>query len=268
MKTIRFVFLTISTFLGIIYLIYVSFIYFNQEEMVFHASKLPANYQFQFNQKFEELTISSYDGVNLNGLLFKNKNPKGLVFYLHGNAGSLDTWGNNAKIYTDLGYDIFFLDYRGFGKSEGEIENQKQVFKDISIVYDKVVSKYDKNKVVIIGYSIGTGLATYLSTVKNPQKLILQAPFYNFLEFTKGKVPFFPDSFKKFKFETNEYIVKVKSPIYIFHGKEDQLIPYSNSLRLKKIIKTSDKVFLLNNQDHIGINQNYDFQEKLKEILK
>lgn len=268
MKTIRFIFLSLASLFGILYLLYISYVYFNQAEMVFIANKLPDNYKFEFNQNFEEFNIPSYDGKKQNGLLFKTANPKGLIFYLHGNAGSVDSWGNNAKIYTDLGYDIFFLDYRGFGKSEGQIENQEQIFRDLNVVYDKIVSKYKSNKKIIIGYSIGTGLATYLASIKNPDKLILQAPYYNFLEFSSGRVPYFPDFLKKFQFETNKYIVEVKSPIYLFHGNQDQLISYDNSLKLKKIIKPTDSLYTLENQGHIGINDNVDFQEKLKEILK
>lgn len=236
--------------------------------MVFRAYKLSENHQFNFSEKFEEVTIPSFDGKQLHGLLFKTPNSKGLVFYLHGNAGTVDDWGNNASIYTNLGYDIFFLDYRGFGKSEGEIDNQEQIYKDISIAYDSVVSKYNSKEIILIGYSIGTGLATYLASVKNPNKLILQAPYYNFLEFSTSRAPFFPDFLKKFDFETNRYIVKVKAPIYLFHGNKDQLISVSNSQRLKKILKATDQLFILDGEDHLGINDNYDFQHHLKQILR
>ena len=265
MKIFRYIILRLIFFFGIIYILYVSYIYFNQAEMVFVANKLPENYKFEFSQKYEEVTIPSFDNKKLNGLLFKIPNPKGLIFYLHGNAGSVDSWGNNAEIYTNLGYDIFFLDYRGFGKSEGEIENQEQVFKDISIAYDKV--KFGYKNTIIIGYSIGTGLATYLASIKNPNKLILQAPYYNFLEFSTSRAPYFPDFLKKFQFETDKYITKVKSTIYIFHGNQDQLIPFENSTRLQKLLKPNDAIFELKNQGHLGINDNEDFNEKLKVIL-
>lgn len=268
MKTIRLLFFSLLAFFGIIYLIYVGYIFIHQQEMVFRASKLPDNHQFNFSQQFEEVIIPSYDGKKLHGILFKSKPSKGLIFYLHGNAGTVDNWGNNASIYTDFGYDIFFLDYRGFGKSEDKIKNEDQIFRDVLIAYDQIVSGYDKDKIVIIGYSIGTGLATYLASERNPQKLILQAPFYNFLEFTTEKAPYFPDFLKKFSFETNKFITKVKAPIYIFHGSQDALIPHSNSERLKKIIKSTDQMFLLENEDHVGINDNPEYQQKLKEILK
>jgi len=268
MRILRFIILSLATLFGVLYLLYVSYIYFNQAEMVFIANKLPKNYKFEFNQKFEEITIPSFDNKKLNGLLFKTPNPKGLIFYLHGNAGSLDSWGNNAEIYTNLGYDIFILDYRGFGKSEGEIEDQEQVFKDISIAYDKVKSEYKNKESIIIGYSIGTGLATYLASIKNPNKLILQAPYYNFLEFSTSRAPYFPDFLKKFQFETYKYITKVKAPIYIFHGNQDRLISIENSSRLQKLLRPNAAFFELENQGHLGINNNEDFHEKLKMILE
>jgi pimeloyl-ACP methyl ester carboxylesterase len=268
MQIFRSIFLYLLIFFGGIYLLYISYVYFNQGEMIFMANKLPKDYKFEFNQDFEELNIPSFDAKKLNGLLFKTPNPKGLVFYLHGNAGSLDTWGSIAKNYTNLGYDIFILDYRGFGKSEGEIENQDQVYQDLTFAYNKLITKYDKNKVIIIGYSIGTGLATYLASIENPKKLILQAPYYNFIEFSSGRARFVPDFLKKFKFETDKYIVKVKSPIYIFHGNKDQVISYDNSIRLQKLLKSTDKVFILEDQDHLGMNENSDFQDEMKKILE
>ncbi len=268
MKAIRFTILIFSSVFGIVYLLYVSYFYFNQEEIVFRAYPLPKNHQFGFSEKFEEVTIPSFDGTQLHGLLFKTPHPKGLVFYLHGNAGTVDDWGTNASIYTDLGYDIFFLDYRGFGKSEGKVDNQDQVFKDISIAFDSVISQYKSKEIIMIGYSIGTGLATYLASTKKIDKLVLQAAYYNFLEFSTDRAPYFPDFLKKFEFETNKYIVQVKAPIYLFHGNQDRLIPVSNSQRLKRIIKPTDSLYILDGEDHVGINDNYDFQQQLKRILR
>ena len=268
MRTLKFVLKYLLAFFGIIYLLYASYVYFNQEEMIFVASKLPKEYQFEFNNDFEELTIPSFDDKKLNGLLFETPNPKGLIFYLHGNAGALDSWGNTANVYTNLGYDIFILDYRGYGKSEGEIENQEQFLKDVSFAYATLAKRYRQDKIIIIGYSIGTGAATYLASTERPKMLILQAPYYNFLEFSSSRAPFLPNFLKKFTFPTNEYITKVKAPIYIFHGDEDHLISFDNSLRLQKRIKASDSLFRLAHQGHTGMNDNSDFQEKLSEILK
>lgn len=236
--------------------------------MIFPAAKLDKDYKFEFAQDFEELNIPSFDNKKLNGLLFKTPNPKGLIFYLHGNGSELNSWGNIASVYTDLGYDIFILDYRGYGKSEGTIENQEQFLEDAAFAYNALAKRYHQNQIVVIGYSIGTGAATYLASAHNPKMLILQAPYYNFLEFSSTRAPFLPNFLKKFTFETNEYITKVKVRIYIFHGSNDRLIPLDNSLRLQKLFKPTDSLFILEDQAHGGMNDNEEYKEKLKSVLK
>ncbi|WP_426484104.1 alpha/beta hydrolase [Flavobacterium sp. 2] len=266
--TLKFLTIALLAFFVVIYVIVVSYIYFNQVGMVFQNAALPKDYKFDYQSNFEELNIKSFDGVNLNGLLFKAENSKGLVFYLHGNAGTLETWGKIAKTYTNLGYDIFILDYRSFGKSEGEIENEEQLNKDVAVVYKKLRQKYSENKIIIAGYSIGSGLATILASENNPKALILQSPYFSFTELSGTKVRFFPDFMKKFHLETYQFLPKVKAPIYIFHGLDDQLIPVENSIRLNKILGNKGHFYPLKEQGHIGMNENESFQEELKIILQ
>jgi uncharacterized protein len=267
-KTLKFLTIVLLVFFVIIYLIIVSYVYFNQVGMVFQSTSLPKKHQFDYQSKFEELNIKSFDGVNLNGLLFKAESSKGLVFYLHGNAGNLENWGKIAKTFTNLGYDIFILDYRSFGKSEGIIEDEEQLNKDVSIVYNVLTKKYPESKIIIAGYSIGTGLAAILASSNKPKALMLQSPYYSFTELSDSRVPFFPDFMKKFHLETFRFLPKVKAPIYIFHGLDDQLISCSNSLRLNKLLDFKGHFCGLKNQGHIGMNENDDFQNKLKIILQ
>ena len=243
------------------------YLYFNQESLIFRPSILAKDYKFRFNSDFEELNIPSFDKTNLSGLLFKTENSKGLVFYLHGNAGALDSWGKNAAIYNNLGYDFFVLDYRGYGKSEGKIKNEEQFNKDIDAVYDSLKAKYKEENITIIGYSIGSGPATILASKNNPKRLILQSPYYNFSELSSSKIPFIPKFIKRYSFATNVFITRVKAPIYIFHGDSDALIPFENSIRLSKLCKPTDHLYILKNQIHNKINDNLEYQEQLKNIL-
>lgn len=253
---------------GSLYLIIIGILYFNQESLFFHANKLDKNHQFTFLEKHQEVFIKTLDNINLHGLLFKTEKPKGLVFYLHGNAGTVDTWGKIASNYTNLGYDIFILDYRGFGKSEGEISSVEQLFSDISSAYNQLKKQYKEENIIITGYSIGSGMAAYLASKNNPKSLILQAPYYCLEDLATDKFPIVPDFAIKYKIPTFEFIKKVKSPIYIFHGDEDYVIPFENSLKLKTNLKLKDKLFLLENQGHLGVNENDSFLFELKEILK
>src|SRR5436190_1275553 len=92
--------------------------YVTQEKMIFYPEPISADFKFKFNANFEELFIKSKD-AEINALHFKTNNPKGVILYFHGNAGSLDTWGDLGEEFTRTGYDFFIFDYRGYGKSTG-----------------------------------------------------------------------------------------------------------------------------------------------------
>ena len=108
------------------------------EKQFFPGHKLNKDFHFDFPEPFNEVNIPTKDGYTLNGLLFKVKQSRGLIFYLHGSNGAVDTWGKIAPIYNNLGYDIFILDYRGYGKSESTVTDERQLNSDIQIAYHKL----------------------------------------------------------------------------------------------------------------------------------
>jgi alpha-beta hydrolase superfamily lysophospholipase len=242
-------------------------LYFFQEKLIFFPQHLDKNYKFEFVQKFEELNIVATDGKLINGLLFQADSSKGLIFYFHGNAGNLSTWGEVAKTYTDLNYDVFIIDYRSYGKSEGKINEQKQLFEDNQIAYNELKNKYAENKIIVLGYSIGTGLASKLASTNNPKLLILQAPYYNLTDMMKQRFSFIPTFILKYKFATNEYLKNCKMPVVIFHGNSDEVIYYGSSLKLKEEFKKKDTLITLNGQGHNGMTDNEEYKMELTKIL-
>ncbi len=251
-----------------VYLLLVSYLYFNQEDMIFPGQRLNKDYKFAWPSDYEEINIPVENNVNLNGLLFKAKESKGLIFYLHGNGGNLKTWGGIAQTYTDLGYDIFILDYRGYGKSGGNIESEEEFLEDIRKAYAGLLKTYDESNIILIGYSIGTGAAAMLASENNPEKLILKAPYYSLTEIIDGRMPFMPEFLQKYKFETYKFLEKVKCPVYIFHGTGDRVIPYSNSVKLKEMYPDKIEITTIKGGSHLINGDNRVYREKLVEILE
>lgn len=252
---------------AILYVIICIASYFFQERLIFFPEKLTADYKFTFAQKFEELSFNTKDNTKLNSILFKADSSKGLIFYLHGNAGSLKSWGEVAKTYTDLHYDLFMLDYRCYGKSEGSISSQEQLYSDVQLVYDSLKAKYSEDKIIVLGYSIGTGPAAKLASSNSPKLLILQAPYYSLTDMMKHTYPIIPTFLLKYKFSTYEYIKECKMPIVIFHGDKDEVIYYRSSLKLKEHFKINDIVITLFEQGHNGMSDNPQYLTEIEKIL-
>ena len=116
--------------IGFLYLLLCLIVYLFQEKLIFLPEKLEENYKYEFAGNVTEVDIPVDENININWLLFKVENSKGLIFYLHGNAGSLENWGRVGETYSQFGYETFVLDYRGYGKSEGKIESEEQLFAD------------------------------------------------------------------------------------------------------------------------------------------
>ena len=238
-----------------------------QEKLIFYPTKLESDYKFTFDQNFEEINIKTTDNKLLNAILFKADSSKGVIYYLHGNAGALNSWGNVAKTFTNLNYDVFMLDYRGFGKSEGRINGQTQIFQDIQTAYDKLKNIYSEDKIIVLGFSIGTGLAAKVASTNKPRLLILQAPYYSLIDLKKHIFPIIPTFILKYKFETNVYIKSCKMPIVIFHGNQDEVIYYGSSLKLQKEFKTQDILITLAGQGHNGIEDNPEYRIEIEKVL-
>lgn len=243
-------------------------LFFFQEKLIFSPEKLDKDFRFSFAQPFEEIGIQTKDKKLLSGVLFTAASSKGLVFYLHGNAGSIRSWGEVANRYTNLNYDVFILDFRGYGKSEGAIQGEKQIFNDVQSAYDVMKKRYSESKIVVLGYSIGTGPAVKIASTNHPRILILQAPYYSLVDIMRHTYPIIPTFLLKYRFETNEYIGGCKMPVVIFHGDHDEAIYYNSSNKLKKLFKNADTLITLKGQSHNGITDNPQYVDALTEILK
>lgn len=244
----------------------IGLLYYFQEKLMFFPQKLKQSYRYSFEQDFEELMIKTSDDKLINALLFEADRTKGVIFYLHGNAGSLESWGAVAKLYTDMNYDVFILDYRGFGKSEGKITGEKQLFEDNQIAYNKVKERYKEEDIILLGYSIGTGLAAKLASENNPKLLILQAPFYSFTKMLSEQF-YFPAFILKYKLHTNEYLKQCKCPVVVFHGDKDEIVDYKWSVKLKEEFKDKIKLITLQGENHNEITNNEVYRNELETIL-
>ncbi|NII27191.1 alpha/beta hydrolase [Pseudoflavitalea sp. X16] len=242
--------------------------YFLQEKLIFFPEKLSKDHRFRFDQPFQEMSFTMKDGKLVNGVLFKADSSRGLIFYLHGNAGSLDGWGEVATFYTDAGYDLFMLDYRGYGKSEGVISSQNQFYSDVQSVYDSIKTAYQEDSIIILGYSIGTGAATRLASRRKARMLLLQAPYYSLTHMMRSHYPFLPPFLLKYKFETNQFLPQCKMPVVLFHGDADEVISYESSVKLSKLFKEKDTLITLQGAGHNGMSERDDYREAFIQIVQ
>ena len=243
-------------------------LYYLQDYVLFKPEKLDKDFQYFYdNQEVEEYNIETRDGAIINGLHFKVKKPKGVVLYLKGNSKSMRGWGKFAVDFMRHDYDVFMIDYRGFGKSTGR-RTQKALKNDLQLIYNKMKEKVDEKYIILYGRSLGSGFATKLASTNQPRMLILDAPYYSLSKVTARYAPFMPMSvILKYPIPTYKWLKYVECPIHIIHGTNDKLIPFKSSVKLSKIRRDQTRLYAIIGGGHKNLNTFESYHKMLAEII-
>lgn len=250
-----------------VYILLCSGLYFQQNELIFRPEVLPANFRFSFPQNFSEVNVP-VEGAHLNALHFTVAQPRGVVLFFHGNAGSLRRWGEVAESFTHRGYDLFAFDYRGYGKSSGKIKTERQLHDDADRVYAYVRERYATENIIVYGRSLGSGIAAQLAVRHTPKILILETPYFSLKDLTSTFYPYVPGFLLKFPLRTDLALPLVKSPVYLIHGARDAVVPYSSSERLLPLIASSKEMVTIPDGEHNGLRLTPTYNAALDRFLR
>ncbi len=239
---------------AIAYTLFLGALYYKQERLIFPGRPLASDHQFQFDQRFEELRIP-VAGATLDALHFMQEQPRGLVFFLHGNGGNLQTWTTGIDFYRRVNYDLFMLDYRGYGKSTGAIDSEAQLNADVRAAWDAIAPRYRGKPIVIYGRSLGTGLAVKLAADVNAQLLVLVSAYSSLVTAAKEEYPFAPEWLLKYPLRTDQLIGALNMPIVLLHGSEDRRIPLAHSQRLAALARSPVELIVVDGAGHNDIQR-------------
>ncbi|MFH6603945.1 alpha/beta hydrolase [Maribacter algicola] len=246
-------------------------LYFFQEKLIFHSTRIPQDHVYQFATEFDELFLTAADGAVLNGLHFKQPNPNGVILYCHGNAGELDDWGAWAQELSErYHYDVVIWDYRGYGKSTGK-RRQNLMLDDGYLFYNYCKSQFPEDKITVFGRSLGGFFATHIALASKASQLILESTPTSLLNIAKREYPFLPSKqLLKFKFQNEGNITDIKMPTYIIHGTDDQLVPFEHGQQLYTLSQAqTKKLFAIDSGGHNDLHNFKDsYFNALDELFK
>lgn len=202
-------------------------------------------------------------GAELHALHVRHPAPRGLIFFLHGNAGNVATWSSNLAYYRQVNYDLLLLDYRGYGKSGGHIESEAQLHADVRAAWERIAPAYAGRPVVVYGRSLGSGLAVALARAVSPDLLVLVSPYASVVELARREYPYVPAWILKYPLDSEAVIGEVKSPILIAHGTADALIPLEQARRLAAKARAPTQLLAVEGAGHNDIQQFPAYREGL-----
>jgi hypothetical protein len=151
---------------------------------------------------------------------------------LHGNAGNLSSRTEKMRIFHDAGATQLWLDWRGYGESEGA-PSEEGLYRDARAGWDwlGVERRVSPARVVLYGESLGNGPAVELARDVPAAGLIVDSGFASIGEMSKVVLPWFPMSLAAIRFDNLAKLPQVKVPALFLHSPEDDIVPYEQSRR-------------------------------------
>ena len=239
-------------------------LWWGQEGLLFHPQPLPQSHRFTLGADVHETWVD-VPGARLHALHLRLPSPDGVVFFLHGNAGNLQNWFK-ADLYRQANFDLFMIDYRGFGKSSGRIQSQAQLEADVMAAWQQVAPQYAGTKQVIYGRSLGSGLAAGLAAQVQPALTVLVSPYKSMVALAGEHYPWVPAVLLRYPLRTDVALAQVGGPVLLAHGARDALIPPDHSRALAHVAPQA-RLLILADADHDNIHQSPAYRAALRAVL-
>lgn len=226
-------------------------LYWHQRSMVFFPYKQLAQSPADWGIDYEDVSLKTEDEVTLHGWFMPVRRAQLTVLFFHGNAGNISHRGASVEIFHRLGVNVFIIDYRGYGKSDGSI-SEEGFYKDARAAWQYLVSErhIDPEKIVIFGRSLGGTVAAKLASETQPGGLILESGFSSAKAVARSVFPFISlFTVMRYKLDTASFVAKARCPVLVVHSVDDEIIPIELGERLFQAAN-EPKTFIRIKGDH------------------
>lgn len=247
-----------------------------EKQMIYYPAKYPDGFwePERFGVPVKDCWFTAEDGVRLHGWYAEGVESDldlTLLWY-HGNAGNITHRLENMRDLLDLGVNVFIIDYRGYGKSEGE-PDEPGLYKDGVAAYDYLIDEKDhtKDNIVLFGRSLGSAVAVEVATQREVRGMVLESAFTDAKAMARIIMPFLPvGAVISSKFDSIGKIRDINVPVLFTHGDRDTIVPIDLGKELYKAANEPKTFYTIQGADH---NDTYivggaDYYQTIKKFLE
>lgn len=218
------------------------------------AASTPAKYGY----RYQDVTFTASDGIKLHGwwIPTKKKSAKATVVYSHGNAGSLPHHFVFVYWLVDVGYNVMMYDYRGYGKSGGEI-SKEGIVEDAKAAYLYTSERPDVDGIISMGHSLGGAKSIAALAELAPKDLkavVVDSTFASYRDMAERVAGPRARKVVSDTFEPYVYIKKLpeNTPFLVVHGSDDSTIPFAQAERLFAAANEPKELMRVEGGDHVN----------------
>jgi uncharacterized protein len=210
--------LTLAALVALVYLALCALLYVSQRSLIYfpHPRSVPSR----------AATISlPVDGGQVLVTARPHSGPNAVI-YFGGNAEDVSfSLPDLSAAFPD--HAVYLLHYRGYGGSSGK-PSEAALFADALALFDKIRAEHQN--VVVVGRSLGSGVAVYLASLRPVARLVLVTPYDSLQDLAVRQFPFFPVRWLLLdRFESSKYAAQVTAPTLLIAAEHDEIIPRAST---------------------------------------
>jgi len=227
--------------------------YLQQPSMIFFPQKELDETPAAWGLEYEEISLLTADNVKLHGWYLPDPGSRKALLFFHGNAGNISHRGSSVEIFHRLGMNVLIFDYRGFGTSQGE-PDESGLYEDARAAWRFLQEEkgFDSKDIILFGRSLGGAVASKLASEVRPAGLILESSFSSARDMADAIMPLISRVvFLRFNLNTLNIIDRIRCPLLVLHGPQDEVIPFRQGEKIFKAAR-EPKTFVTLQGGHNG----------------
>ncbi|HYE44866.1 MAG TPA: alpha/beta hydrolase [Caulobacter sp.] len=242
----------VTLMLVAIYAFGIGYIYANQRRYLYYPDPKPQVIDPD-GPAIQQVSLRTADGETLVAWYLPPEVDQPVFLFFPGNALGLGVYDWRYRLWSERGAGFLAVGYRGFSGSTGS-PSEKGLTLDAEAAYGWLAARYPADRIVINGFSLGTGVAVRLATRKPGRALILEAPYTSAVDVARPHFAWAPvDWLMHDKFDSRSLIGQVRMPVMIVHGDRDQTIPFALGQALYEAAPPPKRFLRMEGVDHNGL---------------
>lgn len=218
-----------------VYVAIAALMFISQSRQIYFPTRGLVTTPADHGMPFEDVSLLTDDGLALHAWFVPaRETPRGVLLFLHGNAGNISHRIDSIRIFHELGLSVLIVDYRGYGRSEGR-PTEVGTYDDALAAwrYLREQREVPAEKIVVFGRSLGSAVAAWLAVRESAGAVILESAFTSAPDLGAELLPWLPIRWLlRFEYDTLAAVGSIDAPLLVVHSRDDEIVPFRHGMKV------------------------------------